>query len=429
MKHETRIRILLPALVLGLAAIVYAAGYLLPTDTRVERVTYIDISPEVLYGLINDLERFKDWAPWQGRDPKIQYTVEQPARGLGAALRWESEDSSLGEGRLSIIDAQPYSKLRMLLEIGGDERAVLAYRLEPLEDGTHIEWTLEMDHGANPVRRYQGLLAKRRLDSLLKPGLDHLRRLSERQPALSAVDVVTQELDYKVDGQSFTGFLAYDRNRRQSPGVLIVHEWWGHDDYVRKRAGQLAGLGYVALALDMYGGGKHAKHPDEAGRMAGEVKKNFETARARFMAALETLRDHPATDRERLAAIGYCFGGNIVLNMARAGVDLDGVVSFHGTLDAIAGPARQGEVKAGMLVLNGADDPMVPPEQLQAFMEEMDRAGVDYELINYPGATHAFTNPEADNYAKQFNLPLAYNADADQQSWQKMRDFFARIFR
>lgn len=427
MKSQKRIGII-ASLILGLVILIYATGYLLPARTHIERATYIDVSPEIAYGLMNDLGRFKDWAPWSGRDPEVQYAVDQPARGLGAALSWSSEDSSLGEGRLSIIDAQPYSKLRMLLELDGNA-AVLAYQLEPLESGTHIVWTLDIEHGANPLSRYRGLLAKRRLNALLEPGLDHLRRLSERQPALPATDVVTQQLDYKVDGQSFTGFLAYDRNRGPSPGVLIVHEWWGHDDYVRKRAEQLAGLGYVALALDMYGGGKHAAHPDEAGRMAGEVKKNFETARARFMAALETLRDHPATDRERLAAIGYCFGGNIVLNMARAGIDLDGVVSFHGTLDAIAGPARQGQVKAGVLVLNGADDPMVPPEQVQAFMEEMDQAGVDYEFINYPGATHAFTNPEADNYAKQFNLPLAYNAAADQQSWQKMRDFFARIFR
>lgn len=428
MKHETRIRILLPALILGLAALVYATGYLLPTRTQVERATYIDVAPEVVYGLMNDLGQFKEWAPWLSRDPEIRYSVEQPARGLGARLGWKSEDATLGEGRLSIIDAQPHSKLRMLLEFDDDDRAVLAYRFEPLEGGTHIVWTLDVEHGANPVRRYQGLLAKRRLEALLEPGLDHLRRLSERQPALPAANVATQELGYQVDGQTFTGFLAYDQNRQQSPGVLIVHEWWGHDDYVRKRAEQLAALGYVALALDMYGG-KHAAHPDEAGKMAGEVTANFEAAKERFMAALQVLKDHPAVNPEQLAAIGYCFGGNIVLNMARAGVDLDGVVSFHGTLNAIAGPAQQGRVKAGVLVLNGADDPMVPPEQVQAFMEEMDRAGVDYEFINYPGATHAFTNPEADNYAKQFNLPLAYNADADQQSWQKMRDFFGRIFR
>jgi dienelactone hydrolase len=286
-----------------------------------------------------------------------------------------------------------------------------------------------MEHGASPLRRYRGFLSKRRFEALLEPGLSPLRRLAETRPALPAADVVTQEIQYKLGDQAYTGYLAYDQNRRQRPGILLVHEWWGHDDYVRKRAEQLADLGYVALALDMYGSGKHAAHPDEAGKMAGEVKANFAAAKERFMAALQVLKDHPAVNPEQLAAIGYCFGGNIVLNMARAGIDLDGVVSFHGTLEAIAGPARQGQVKAGVLVLNGADDAMVPPEQIRAFMSEMDQAGVDYEFINYPGAKHAFTNPRADDYAKEFNLPLAYSAAAEQQSWQKMRDFFDRIFR
>jgi dienelactone hydrolase len=329
---------------------------------------------------------------------------------------------------LTIIDAQPYNRLRMLLEADG-AKAVLDYRLEAVETGTHFAWTLEMDHGANPFSRYRGWLAQRRLNALLEPGLDPLRQLAERQPASPPPNVVKQEVTYKVGQQSYTGYLAYDQSRGPRPGVLIVHEWWGHDDYVRKRAEQLAALGYVALALDMYGGGKHAAHPDEAAKMAGEVKANFASAKERFMAALQLLKDHPATDSQHLAAIGYCFGGNIVLNMARAGADLDGVVSFHGTLEAIEGPAQQGQVKAGILVLNGADDVMVPQEQRQAFMEEMDKAGVDYEFINYPGARHAFTNPKADEYAKEFNLPLAYNAAADEQSWQKMRDFFDRIFR
>jgi dienelactone hydrolase/uncharacterized protein YndB with AHSA1/START domain len=426
MKFEKYPKIILPAIILGLAVLFYALGYLLPTRTQVERATNIPAAPEIVYGLMNDLSQFKEWAPWRERYPAVEYNVSEPAQGLGATLDWK--DPEFDSGTLTIIDAQPYSRLRMLLDSDGDQ-AVLDYRLEPLESGTHITWTLSIEHGTNPFGRYQGWLAERSFKALLEPGLDPLRRLAERQPALPPANIVAEEIKYKVGAQSFTGFLAYDQNRQQRPGILLVHEWWGHDDYVRSRARQLAELGFVALALDMYGGGKHAHHPDEAGKMAGEVKKNFDSAKERFVAALEELKNHPATDRERIAAIGYCFGGNIVLNMARSGIDLDGVVSFHGSLDAIGNPAQQGQVRASMLVLNGADDAMVPPEQIQGFMEEMDKAGVDYEFINYPGAKHGFTNPEADNNARKFNLPVAYNAQADQQSWQKMRDFLARIFR
>jgi dienelactone hydrolase len=421
--------IVLPGVILGLAALVYMAGYLLPSRTNIERTTYIEGQPEIIYGLMNDLEQFKHWAPWHDRDPDTQYSVQQPARGLGAILSWQSEDSEVGIGALTIIDAQPYSRLRMMLEFDSDKRAVLDYRLEPLESGTHITWVLNIDHGTNPFSRYGGLLLKRRLAALLEPGLNPLRHLAENQPALPAASVVTEEITYKVANQIFKGFLAHGQNRQQAPGILIVHEWWGHDDYVRRRAEQLAGLGYVALALDMYGGGKHVHHPDEAGKLAGEVKTNFAAAKERFIAALQILKDHSATDREHIAAIGYCFGGNIVLNMARAGIDLDGVVSFHGSLEAIGSEAEQGGVKASILVLNGADDSLVPQAQRAAFIEEMGRAGVDYEFINYPGAMHAFTNPEADKYAEQFGLPVSYNAEADQQSWQKMRDFFGRVFR
>jgi dienelactone hydrolase len=429
LRFEKRIGIGAAGLILGLAVLAFFLGYLLPASTHVERKTFIETPPEVLYGLMNDLGQLKHWAPWQARDPDVEYQIDEPGRGLNARLQWQSDDSTIDSGELTIIDAQPYSRLRMLLERGGHDRAVLDFQLELLENGTHIVWTLDIEHGSNPFARYHGLLVARRYEALLEPGLDQLRRLAELQPVPAAQNIVTEEITYKVDNKPFTGFVAYDRSRQYRPGVLIVHEWWGHNDYVRKRAEQLAGLGYVAMALDMYGGGKHVHHPDEAGKLAGEVKARVDLAQQRFTAALNVLKDHPAVNRQQLAAIGYCFGGNIVLNMARAGLDLDGVVSFHGSLEAIEGEARQGVVKASILVLNGADDPLVPQQQREAFMEEMSAAGVDFEFINYPGAKHAFTNPDADKFAEQFGLPLAYDAGADQQSWQKMRDFFDRIFR
>lgn len=242
-------------------------------------------------------------------------------------------------------------------------------------------------------------------------------------------EVVGKEVTYQAGGATLKGYLATDTAiAGKRPGVLVVHEWWGLNDYARKRARMLAELGYTALAVDMYGDGKTADHPDDAGKFAGEVRNNMPAAEARFRAAMELLRSQPSVDRDKIAAIGYCFGGGVALEMARRGLDLKGVASFHGSLGT-AEPAQPGKVKASVLVLNGDADPFTKPEQIAAFKQEMSAAGVDYKFIGYPGAKHSFTNPDADSFGKKFNLPLAYNAEADRQSWLELQNFFARIFR
>jgi dienelactone hydrolase len=244
-----------------------------------------------------------------------------------------------------------------------------------------------------------------------------------------AANVQGKAVDYTDNGVVMKGYLAYDKDiKRKQPGVLVVHEWWGHDEYARKRARMIAELGYTALAVDMYGDGKQAMHPDDAGKFSSELMKNFDTAKGRFLAALNFLKQQPSVDPERIAAIGYCFGGGVVLNMARQGVDLKGVASFHGSLAAIK-PAEAGSVKAKILVLHGADDKFTTPEQINAFKQELNKAGADLTFISYPGAIHSFTNPDADDYAKRFNLPLGYNADADKKSWDELKTFFKMIFR
>ena len=169
-------------------------------------------------------------------------------------------------------------------------------------------------------------------------------------------------------------------------------------------------------------------HPDDAGQFSSELMKNFDTAKARFMAALDFLKKQKTVDPERIAAIGYCFGGGIVLNMARQGVDLKGVASFHGSLAAVT-PAKPGMIKARVLVLHGADDKFTTPEQVEAFKQEMKNAGADYQFISYPGAMHSFTNPDADQYGKKYKLPLGYNARADKESWAELTKFFETIFK
>jgi len=245
---------------------------------------------------------------------------------------------------------------------------------------------------------------------------------------MAEAKVVGKNVDYEANGVKLKGYLAYDNSiKGKRPGVLVVHEWWGHNDYARKRANMLAKLGYTAFALDMYGDGKTAGHPKEAGSFAGAVRKNLPMATTRFTAALEQLKSHNSTDGDRIAAVGYCFGGAIVLEMARQGMDLKGVVSFHGSLDT-ASPAKPGQVKARVLALNGEADPFVKPEAIKAFKEEMEAAGVNYQFVNYPGAKHSFTNSGANRFGKKFGLPLEYNKQADKKSWQAMQELFKNIF-
>ena len=240
--------------------------------------------------------------------------------------------------------------------------------------------------------------------------------------------VVGHEVTYKLGNTVMKGYLATDDAKPgKRPGVLVVHEWWGQNEYARTRARMLAELGYTALAVDMYGDGKTAQHPDDAGKFAQAVNSNMAERRARFLAAKQFLEKQKSVDRKHIAAIGYCFGGGVVLAMAREGVNLDGVASFHGSL-ATETPAQPGKVKARILVATGADDPMAPPELVRKFEQEMDAAKADYKVIVYPGAKHSFTNPDADRLGAEFHLPLAYNESADKQSWAELQTFLKNSF-
>src|SRR5262245_28284349 len=248
-------------------------------------------------------------------------------------------------------------------------------------------------------------------------------------PALLATavhaEVSTKEIEYKQGDTVLQGFLAWnDAAKGRRPGVLVVHEWWGHNEHARNQAKRLAQSNYVAFALDMYGKGKVATHPKDAEAFMTEATKDPAVLVARFNAALDLLKKDPHVDPEKVAAIGYCFGGGVVLNMARSGADLDAVVTFHGALTATT-PAAKGSVKPRILVLTGADDPMVPPSLVEDFRKEMDAAGARYQVISYPGAKHSFTNPGA---AKAGMDALAYNADADRKSWAEMLKFFGEVF-
>jgi dienelactone hydrolase len=243
-------------------------------------------------------------------------------------------------------------------------------------------------------------------------------------------EIVTQEIAYNAGDTEMIGFLAWDDAiEGPRPGVLVVHEWWGQNDYSRRRAQMLAELGYTALALDMYGDGKSADHPDGAGAFMRESLANLPQARERFNMALELLRAQPTVDPGNIAAIGYCYGGGVVLHMARYGADLKAVASFHGSLGlGIAPDGEGGEVTARIAVYNGEDDPLVSADEVAALAAELETAGADFQIINFPGAVHSFTNPGADQKAEQFGMPLGYNALADESSWDHMQLVFAKAF-
>ena len=238
--------------------------------------------------------------------------------------------------------------------------------------------------------------------------------------------IKTREVEYRQGETRLQGFFAWDdavKGRR--PGVLVVHEWWGHNEHARNQAKRLAEAGYVGFALDMYGKGKVTTHPKDAEAFMTEATRDASVVTARFNAALEQLKRNPHVDPKKIAAIGYCFGGGVVLGQARAGLDLAAVASFHGVL-ATQTPAEPGKVRARILVQTGEDDPMIPPAQVEAFKNEMMAAGAKFDVITYPGARHSFTNPHAD----AVGMPaLAYNADADQKSWAKMLEMFREVFR
>jgi dienelactone hydrolase len=246
---------------------------------------------------------------------------------------------------------------------------------------------------------------------------------------MATVPVIKEEaVNYGNDSVKLTGYVAYDSaSATKRPIVLVVHEWWGLNDYIRSRIKQLAESGYIAMAVDMYGDDKMGNNPEAAGNLAMPLYKNPALAKSRFDAALEKIKTYSQADTGKIAAIGYCFGGAMVLNMARLGEPLNGVVSFHGNLIGV--PADKNLLKAKILVCHGADDQFVKPEEVAAFKKQMDSIGADYTFKQYAGATHAFSNPAATEMGQRFKMPIAYNAAADAASWKEMKDFFGKIFK
>jgi dienelactone hydrolase len=238
-------------------------------------------------------------------------------------------------------------------------------------------------------------------------------------------EIITQDVEYTSGGNTMQGYIAYDNSiQGKMPGILIVHQWKGLTDYEKMRARQLAELGYVAFAVDVYGKGIRPSTPEEAAKEAGKFYGNVELLRERVISGLQELLKQSQVDPAKTAAIGYCFGGSAVIELARSGAEIDGAVSFHGGLKP-AGVEAAKNIKASLLVLHGADDPFIKSEDKLAFQKEMAEAKTDMVFVEYSGAVHSFTDKGAGN---DNSRGAAYNETADKRSWQAMKDFFQEIF-
>ena len=399
----------------------FGVGMMLPGNTHVERSIDIAAPPAVVFAYAADHREFQEWSPWTQLDPNMTVSFSGPEQGIGSTMEWKGNEK-VGVGSSTFIEYSPNDRATVALDFGEMGGGTSSYILQEKEEGeTRLTWTFDTEN-TTVLAKYIGLF----MDGLLGPeyekGLARLKTLAESAPSYKG-----KEISYNIDGTEFTGYLASPLGLKDpAPGIIVVHEWWGHNEYARERADKLAKLGYVAFALDMYGDGKVATHPKDANAFMMEVGSNTELAEKRFDKALEILMQNSNTNPTKIGAIGYCFGGAVVINMARMGKPLAGVVSFHGSLGSLSPIAEN--ASAQMLVLNGAADPFVPQEQIDAFTESMHEADYPFELVNYQGAKHAFTNPAATAIGEKYEIPLEYNAEADEKSWEKMKAFFEEVF-
>ena len=245
--------------------------------------------------------------------------------------------------------------------------------------------------------------------------------------AADSAGIKEETISFAADGANLRAFVVYDDSvKGRRPAVIVVPEWWGLNDYPKMRARMLAKLGYVAMALDVYGDGKVADNPDSAGAWAMPFYAHPEKGKTRVDAAIAKLKTYDNVDTTEIGAIGYCFGGGVLLNTVRLGDELKGVVSFHGSLPGT--PARKDLLRTKILVCHGNADKFVTPDMVAEFKKQMDSIGADYRFIGYDSATHAFTNPASTENGKKFKMPIAYNGKADTASWGAMKDFFAGVF-
>lgn len=414
----------------ALVIVFFAVSFFLPSETHIERTIEIQARDSVVFKLISEHKEFQKWSPWAKIDPAMETIFSGPEVGIGSKITWKSDHSHVGNGTSVYTQYEPNvgAATELLFDQGGGLATFNITQVEGKPGVLKVTWGFDTVN-TSAVEKYFGLMMDGMLGPMYEEGLVALKEIAEGttdEIESSRAGVVTREISYSVEGVSLTGYAARPADDGVYPGVIVVHEWWGHNDYARKRAEMLAAQGYSVFALDMYGDGKVADHPDQAKEFMTAVAGNIELAKTRFLAAVNILQEQPGTDKDKLAAFGYCFGGSVALNMARSGLPLDGVVSFHGGLGGLVPIAEK--VDTQFMVYNGAADPFVKEEHKAAFRKDMDTAGLSYTLVDFPGVQHSFTVEGADEIGAKHGLPFVYNKEADVESWLGAQKFLAALF-
>lgn len=410
------------AIVVGLPILFFVVGEFLPKSTHIERRIDIAASQGAVFYLVSQHQQFQRWSPWFKLDPNMTLEYSGPAVGVGAKMSWLG-DESVGRGTSLYSEYQTNKRAVTLLDFGDMGGGSATYDIEALEGGgSRVVWGFDSEN-RNVMEKYFGLF----LDSILGPiyedGLLSLKDLAE-----NLEPVVTESIRYDVNGKQFSGYLAYPINSLDPvPGVVIVHGIWGQTEHEQKRARMLAGLGYAALALDLYGNGLTSDDMEEAINLMDEVGENSALTVALFDAAVEQLQNHHAVDSTKIAAVGFSVGGPIVMNMARRGKNLIGVASFYGGFGGLA--LIDSASFSPTIVFNGAKDPFSLNEQRYVFEREMTVADVPYEIIDYPSAMHGFSDLNSDQIGLSSELDfIRYNQAADEDSWGRFAAFLNKVF-
>ncbi len=410
------------AIVMGIPVLFIALGAVLPGQTHVERTITIEAPQGVVFYLVSQHQQFQKWSPWAKMDPQMKVEFSGPDLGVGSMMAW-SGNQEVGSGTSVYTEYVPNSRAATSLDFGQMGSGVAVFDLESVgTNRTKITWGFDTHH-RNIIEKYFGLMMDSMLGAVYDEGLISLKKLAENFDP-----VVTQRVSYHVNGTEYHGFLAYPAGELDpTPGVVIVHGLWGQTEHERRRAKMLAENGYVAFALDLYGNGVTTTNLEEAINLMDSVGENSRVTVSLFDAAIEQLDNHHGVDKTKVAAVGYSVGGPIAMNMARRGKHLMGVASFYGGFGGLSDIVETAFTP--VIVFNGEADEFSVAEQRKIFEEQLTASNIPYEIVDYPGATHGFSDEASDAISKSSELAfIGYNKQADEDSWEKLTQFLSKVF-
>ncbi len=410
------------AIVIGIPVLFVGLGAVLPSHTHVERNITIEAPQGVVFYLVSQHKQFQKWSPWAKMDPAMKVDFSGAEHGVGSMMAW-SGNQEVGSGTSVYTEYVPNSRAVTSLDFGQMGGGVAAFDLESVgTNQTKITWGFDTQH-RNIIEKYFGLMMDSMLGAVYDEGLISLKNLAENFDP-----IISQRVSYDVDGTEYHGFLAYPAGELDPiPGVVIIHGLWGQTEHERRRAKMLAEKGYVAFALDLYGEGLTTTNLEDAINLMDAVGENSNVTVSLFDAAVEQLQNHPGVDKTMVAAVGYSVGGPIAMNMARRGKHLMGVASFYGGFGGLSGIVETAFTP--VIVFNGGADEFSVEEQRKVFEEQLTSSNIPYEIVDYPNATHGFSDEASDDIAKTSGIGfIGYDNQADTDSWEKLTQFLAKVF-